>query len=501
MRYVFLLVTISLIAATAFATPIEVLLFPSGAIVTETTVTTVSNSLAQVSLPITADPQTLKVSLIGAGTIASTQFDSVREVSDVTDLEQQLRKKKIERQTLQDALQGHEESLIFWKSQKDQELDSVDKIAQLGILLQTKIKEELAAISQCKRSVAEIDAIIQELERKVTAQKGTSKRYWSVLLTLKDASAQVTLNYSYKVHAASWSSRYLIDARPGEKKINWNWSANIQQSTGQDWENVDLTLATAEPTFTLSPPELANWVIQSRPPRPLAKREYQSFSKSAEMVMTDAVGAPQMENAAAPVRQQASLFDLYHLGQRTIRAGEGYTFDINHGSWPASFSYLVRPVMTPQAFLAAKINLNDPVPMPLGDASLLVDGVFLGKRSFSLHESEFGLAFGNDPGIKITVKPDRKSDIKGLINKDRTYLWNWLVKIENNKDHAVDIRFEDIFPLVQDGQIELTPETALMTRTDDIVSREISLTAGEKSQFQYGYSITYPVDLNVDLGR
>ena len=70
---------------------------------------------------------------------------------------------------------------------------------------------------------------------------------------------------SYLVNNVSWSPKYNIRAFPTEKIMTVAYYGLINQTTGEDWTNVKLTLSTAEPFVGPSVPELATQNIRSKP--------------------------------------------------------------------------------------------------------------------------------------------------------------------------------------------------------------------------------------------
>jgi uncharacterized protein (TIGR02231 family) len=183
-------------------------------------------------------------------------------------------------------------------------------------------------------------------------------------------------------------------------------------------------------------------------------------------------------------------------------AGEDYQLEIRKGSWPAEFDYLARPLRSPQAFLFAKLDFDELLPMPSGQASILVDGVFVGKRKFALLEKKFDLPFGNDPQIQIKVTPTREADEEGLFSKDRSQAWQWDVEITNNKNVPVRLRVEDSLPQIQDKRIELTKtETGDAKKEEHLAKWNLELQPGATKHLIYGYKIEYPADMQVELGR
>ncbi|NIQ96045.1 MAG: DUF4139 domain-containing protein, partial [Desulfuromonadales bacterium] len=306
------------------------------------------------------------------------------------------------------------------------------------------------------------------------------KRTWAVQVALDGAGSTETLRYSYRVHGASWRPVYTLDARPEEKAIRWDWTAQVSQRTAADWPDVRLLLATAEPVFTLNPPENRPWIIRNVEPRSYVARE-QALMGRAAMEPESPAAMDMLEEKAAPARKAGTLFDVYDLGRQSLVAGESYTLNIRSGSWPATFDYLLRPLQSPQAFLLAKVAFDELLPMPSGSASILVEGVYVGKRNFSLLEKKLDLPFGNDPQIKVKVNASREAGEAGVFGGDNTQAWQWQLVITNNKNIPVKLRIEDSLPKIEDERIKLVETvTAEIDEEEHLARWELELQPGEK---------------------
>ena len=498
------LLVLLLCPTVLLAKPIEVLIFPSGALVTEESSEPLSNGRALLFLPSVADPASLKISPLTADLqINGLRYESVLEESgNYQQLEAQLEAAQDKKQFLGDQTSSKMMALDYWKQQLKIDLKSPEEAKAMGSLVLESSEPLFADISKLEKDKKQLDKEIKELQRQLAQATGQQSRKWVVSVDLSGAGNLAELRFSYRVSNASWSSLYTLDARPNENQVAWTWVGAVQQATGQAWNNVQLRLATAEPLFTLTPPAVGSWIIREQHSYPAAKSVANRQMVAMEMAEDQAAMAPA---EVPPARMEGALFDIYDLGRQTIEPGKTYQLNIRKGTWPATFSYLVRPIQTPQAFLSAKLAFKDLLPLPGGQASLLVDGVFVGKRPFGLREKTIDLAFGNDPGVAVQVDSERESDESGLISKDRSQQWTWGLSIVNHKSHPVKVRIEDSYPQVQDRRIELseirTTASAGVTREEGLAFWEVEVAAGNAKHIEYGYKVTFPAEMPVDLGR
>lgn len=500
------LLFIFFIPLSAFAVPYEVLIFPDGAIVSESSGVTVKDGQATLILPQAADISSLSLSLEDGslGKMTHYDFKQVEENPAVFEtLKAKIKQRQTEHQQVVDQLAALESTLAYWQEQSKQRLEEVDAIVRLSQLIHEKNQDLHHQASTLRREKIELEQQIKALEDDLNRRTGQASKVWAVTIFFDHLPHNESLktNYSYRIRNASWRPLYRLDARPVENRVDWSWRGEIVQSSGVDWDNVRVRLATKEPRTTLTPPTLTEWIIREQPQfqgRSLQKTARTKNFVAANMV-DEVMAAPETEKVQ---REEGFLFDIYDLGKHQILAGQRYHLDIDNGRWPADFNYLSRPLFATEVFLMAEITLDDFTPLPSGPASLFVDSVLIGKRAFNLQSKTVDLAFGNDPAITCKVSREEVADKSGVFNKKQHKEWLWTVTLTNNKNHSVDLNVEDALPQVQHKDITIQPLHQVEKKgKKQEMSWKLTLAAGETKTLQFGYALEYPEEMKVQLGR
>ncbi|AMV73695.1 mucoidy inhibitor MuiA family protein [Desulfuromonas carbonis] len=481
------------------ARPVEVLVYPEGATITEQRSAAVVAGAVTLTLPEAADPESLQLATVGGkAAISALRYEStLAPAGDYQALRDAIAATQERLQAVEDTLQARLRALELWHAPLGEQFQTAGEVQKLADLLLANSEKLYQDRSRLEKEKKKIEKDLHELEQKLADATSRQHRSWSVHLTLAGAGTTEVLRYSYRVRNADWQPLYTLDARPGARQIEWDWRAQVRQSTAVDWKDVRLLLATAEPVVTLTPPALQLWFIRPANDYPLPAPRLMSKAAMPESLAQDFAAA-----APAPVRQAGTLFDIYDLGQQTLLAGASYQLKIRDGVWPAQFAYLVRPFESPQAFLSAKLEFDTLLPMPSGPASILVEGVFVGHREFALLAKKLDLPFGNDPQIQVKVTPTREADEGGVFSRTKSQTWQWAVAVTNNKPIAVRVRVEDSPPQVEDKRIKLTAtSTANGSQEDGPATWELELQPGAQQTIHYGYTIEYPAEMQVELGR
>ncbi len=86
---------------------------------------------------------------------------------------------------------------------------------------------------------------------------GSAKTVREALVFVNLAKADGTLRLRYLVDQATWLPSYNLRADGKREKVTVQYNASIQQMSGEDWTNVQMTLSTATPSMVARPPSLA----------------------------------------------------------------------------------------------------------------------------------------------------------------------------------------------------------------------------------------------------
>lgn len=125
------------------------------------------------------------------------------------------------------------------------------------------------------------------------------------------------------------------------------------------------------------------------------------------------------------------------------------------------FSHTVVAKYKAVAYLSAKLKNSSKVALLKGDASLTLDGTFMGKTSLPRCSSgeSFSLSLGIDPAIKVTyAKPEVHRTSSGLFSKEDSAVYVRMVTLHNTRavgGRAVDLLVQDQVPVSEDERLRV----------------------------------------------
>ena len=487
----------------------EATLFPDSARVTEILTLPLQTAggeglKAVVTLPGQAQPDSLRASL-SAGSrhrIVDQSWRQVIRQDDVrlADLRSQLEGVKTERISLTAGLQAIEAQIQFWQVQAKGKAKTLEETAAFSQLLGRNVKQAVQDKLNLEPRLQKIEGRLKALQEQINRIAGQKETLWEVTVLLSGAAVpELSITLDYTLDGCGWTPLYRLDARPREGRIDFAWEAEIWQSSGIDWQQVELSLATLPPRPTLNPPQLPPWVIRHRPtlpsPRTRAKADFMA-APNTEM-LTAAAGPEE------PREIRHSTYALWNLGRRDVPAGGRQRIKVRQESWPTEFLHLIRPSVSPQAYIQAFVRLAETREIPSGPTTFLIDGALLGKRPFRLAGREGNFFFGVDPLVTAETRLlSRKAGEKGFIVDRQTQEWAWRFEIRNDSADAVRIHLEEPAPQARDERIKLflkhDPEPSDIST--DMLTWKIDLPASGRASVLSTIRLEAPKEMDLDLG-
>ena len=124
----------------------------------------------------------------------------------------------------------------------------------------TEIKRKQRAIND---ELVALNNELQKYNHQISElNKSNSKVTSNILVTVSSKTiVQSIFTLSYVVNNAGWFPTYDIRAKNVNSPISISYKANVSQQTGEDWNNVKLTLSTGNPTVSGSKPELEPYYL------------------------------------------------------------------------------------------------------------------------------------------------------------------------------------------------------------------------------------------------
>lgn len=375
---------------------------------------------------------------------------------------------------------------------------------------QNKINDQRLKIERERRDLAkELDQLRRELKGAQSARP--KQRYVATVEVEVSQAGDLDVELTYMVTGAGWSPLY--DLRLKDAFLEVTYLAQVTQNTGEDWNNVALTLSTAQPSLSLTIPEMDAWYISQRypaPPAPQALKAKGAPVRSvapapAPMMMKDEVPeAFALETESATVSESGVSLS-YSLSSRADVPGNNDPRKVVIASFnlKPNFDYVTAPKIEPVCFRRAKVKNESAYSMLKGNAQLFEGDDYLGATTleFVAPNQEFELALGADERLRVERELTLREVDKNFMGDKRRIHYGYKIEIENLRDAAQTIFVRDHIPVPRDEQIKVKLEASepKASEQSDLNQLEwkITLNANSKQVIKYEFSVEHPKGMDV----
>jgi len=399
------------------------------------------------------------------------------------------------------------------------EIFQVDGWKALMDFLQTERTGADAKIYSLNLRKKKIDEDIAWIRNQLgLLRSGSGSGYQVAIDCSVESGGDLTLELSYIVPGTSWVPEYRVSFDPGKKEVDLTYNARIKQSTGEDWNGVDLTLSTAMPHAGAAPPDLEPYYLGRRVPMPNVQAlevddrvKSVALKSEAEPELEEMkAGAGRSGHAGAQV--ETSEFAASFNVPAKIDLGTGADskrIRIMEGGMPAELSLYSAPRLRSDVFVRGMVTNSLGAPVLPGIAEVYIDSkgpggrrgsTFVGRQQMETFADgqEFPLHLGVDQDVKVEHKLEKREYVEKEGKKWKKIRYHYLITLENFKKEAADVELQDRIPVstmkevkVEDVDISVRPDKE---DEDGILTWNLKPAAGEKVDISIAYTIAFPGD-------
>ena len=320
------------------------------------------------------------------------------------------------------------------------------------------------------------------------------------------------LELSYVVPGARWRPTYRasIDAQSGS--VDLVSEAVIVQRTGEDWNDVALTLTTSAPSQGLQAPYLATRTLSPVADAPdisigggtggqiayggnyaaAAARE----TDGALHVLNADVGILNLVTASMQSGQQVS----YTVPGRHDVASDAaeHRVTLRTDDMPARLAYVTTPELREDAFAQATVRAPEDRPLLAGPVRVVSGGAYLGQ--FVLPETspgaEMRIPFGIDSRLEVdrTALPLERKET----GRDIQVAHEVHATVTNHRSVPVSVTLKERIPVAPDESITVklgaatTPGAITEDDRPGVLAWELDLAPKESKEIELHYTVRHP---------
>lgn len=328
------------------------------------------------------------------------------------------------------------------------------------------------------------------------------------LLALSVAASEagsVTASISYPANA-SWEPTYdVVLTRGDAESVTLRRAALIYQRSGENWNDVTLTLSTLAPTGQVLPSELYPTLLQFSDKQSLQKLgNARRGSISAEMAAAPAAMMDMVEPTPLPTPNFDGPGVTYTLPNTLTIAqnAEAARIEMDALSFDARVFARAVPVRDQTAFMMAEATNTSQEPLLAASiAQIFVDGSLIGRSSFAAVPAggEFVQSFGPIEDLRLThAILDQSEGDRGLIKRSNIQVQQVRMTLENIGSKTWDVEVMASVPYSEQEDLVIKSEAKPAATLKDVDDRrglmqwDLSLAANATQEIIIDQDIRWP---------
>jgi uncharacterized protein (TIGR02231 family) len=502
----------------------DVTLFLSGAQVTheaEVSLKAGENVLRFSDLTVNLDPNSIQVEGNKDFTIINVRHainyladqSTNPKVKAVMDSLENAQFRLLEKQSLRSVYSQEREMLNANRSIKGSDAVLVtEDLSEMVDFFRSRLREieyKLLELNQDEKKLNQEISRLQNHLNQLNARKNTNPSEIFVTVAV-DKAVNSKLRLNYLAYSAGWIPTYDLRSDDINQPIEMVYKAKVYQATGNDWENVNMTLSTGNPTVGGQSPILNPWFLYLYNPQP--RVQYDSKQKEPEYSNRDADAMPSMAGQAeiAYFDGSVSIANLTVQSQNVVSTefkigvpydvpadGQYYDVEMQRETLKATYDYFCAPKLDGDAFLRAKVTDWMQYSLLPGESNIYFRGTYVGKAYIdpAMANDTLDLSLGRDKSISVDRKMlsdfCKTSSLGGNTRTTKAFE----ISITNTKKVPVTFTLEDQIPLSQNEDITVELEESSGAVVDAATGKltwSLTLAPGETVKKQLRFSVKYP---------
>ncbi|TNF46574.1 MAG: mucoidy inhibitor MuiA family protein [Bacteroidetes bacterium] len=418
---------------------------------------------------------------------------------------------------------------------------TVAQIKEAADFYRTRTLEINTKMSKIRKDQIRVNELIETTRYQLVELNYNENQRSNQVIVLLDADESVTFNSTlkYLVSDCGWAALYDLSAKDINSKVNLKYKAQVYNNTGNNWENIDLTLSTGDPRLSASHPVLSPWFLNYYNSKSYSKKAYYApqviqqdyrmeaennlsaanqrvydnyildkdkTSEKLEMFKNEIISRQTTNGVAMRQIEISELTAEYQIKDKFNCPSDSkpYMVDVKEMDLEASFSHITVPKLDNAAFLLANIVGWQELELILGPTKVYFGGAYVGMSEIDTRNisDTLSLSFGRDSKVTVMRKLKKEMSTKKVIGGSKKDSYLYEIAVRNNRDVPVTIDIFDQVPISKNSEITVTIDE-LSGVTSDPETGEVNwkytLQPGETKSYMIGYTVKYPKEANISM--
>ncbi len=495
-----------------------------------------SHSVLFENLSANIDPTTFRTSAQGVAGAMLLGFDHWSEKhleiphEKVAELERRLETLEQDtKQAILDRIEGFEaqEALldaIVSQANKDMTCDlkhggvQIDQWKAVYQFVGEHFRDVNDSLRLAKAELVDVEKVCDNLEdelRGLKDRRSTTTRTVQVDLSLQE-SGSIQVELEYVIPGAFWAPLYDVRIEASNDSVEVVYYAEVSQTTGEDWTDVEMVLSTARPATGIDPGPVVSWVLSASGPT-FMQDAIGTDDRIVVRARQDVIRRFEVSNQQTIIKESVDSVDLRPVAQLLASVGItdlAVTFEIPRKvsitsgdravrAAISSFksagktTYVCRSRNRQGVYRTATLTNSFDGPLLPGKMSVFAGSDFLGHVKLPeivVPGESFELPFGQLD--EIEVKREVVAKNRG-VRHDKEFIEQTIqIVLINNGTRPRSFQLEEPLPVSQQDNVEvdlgrITPE-AEISELKDRATWQLALEPGQEEVITIPIRIEYP---------
>ena len=354
----------------------------------------------------------------------------------------------------------------------------------------------------------DLQLIINKIQNQLSEYENITKRpVGEISINIyADKATTGKINVTYFTNYASWIPNYDIRFTDLNKPITLLLKGQINQNTGENWQNTKIILSSSNPTISQQKPQLFPWYLRVYTPRNYLERG--NKLQTTEVLLMEDKDYEYTKSPAPTMMATSSETPIsmeYTLEARIdVPTNQEKLVNIQSYEMPAKYLYYTAPKVDPDAFLIANIYDWGKNYFLNGEANIYYENSFVGTTNISSYQVEdtMQISLGRDKSVIVKRDVIKDSTSKQIIGSKMKYNRAFKITVRNNKKYPIEIIIEDQLPISQQKEIEVTDIEVGNGKIDPdtkIVTWRYTIQPNATVKTTIKYVVKSPKELNLAL--
>ncbi|HCS19940.1 MAG TPA: hypothetical protein DIW47_05155 [Bacteroidetes bacterium] len=321
-----------------------------------------------------------------------------------------------------------------------------------------------------------------------------------VTVSVPSAKRMERFELAYFVQGAAWIPSYDIRVKDLTSPIKLQYKADIYNNSGENWDNVQLSLSSGNPNLGGLPPVLynqnlyfselykKNWRKTGPPPG-----EY-GFTLHYDADFGEA------DSTVVGVTQKNTSFSFdIPTRIKVVANNQAQKVALVDHDLKGIFEHFTVPKLEEEAFLISKITGWEDLNLLIGTGNIYFEGTYLGQTTIdpTITTDTLVISLGRDKGVVVQREKLTEFCSSNFTGSKKREILVYEITLRNTKKEDVTILIEDQLPLSSNKDINVEA-TEISGAVYDEVSGKLTwqknIPAGTTIKIRIAYEVKYPKD-------